>query len=52
MRQFRVRIFINEGRFQDTVIYADNPYNAEDIGRGQSPIGRASFLGEVVSSDW
>lgn len=47
MRGFRVRVFLNESRWNDIVITADTWFNAQDIGIGQSPIGRAQYLGEA-----
>ena len=47
MYRYQVRVFLSESRWVDTVIQADTWFNAQSIGTGQSPIGRAIFLGEA-----
>jgi len=47
MRGYRIRLYLTESRFQDTIIYADNGFNAQMIAQSQSPIGRAVILGEA-----
>ena len=44
---FRIRVWLSESRFTDTIIMADFWFNAEALGKGQSPIGRAVFLGNA-----
>jgi hypothetical protein len=47
MRMFRIRVFMSEGRFNDIPLPGLTSWDAERIGQSLSPIGRASFLGEV-----
>jgi len=47
MTRYNIRIFLTETRFIDSVIQADNSTNAQLLGQGQSPIGRAVFLGDA-----
>lgn len=47
MRSYRVRVFLNESRWNDIVISAETWFDAESMGRGQSPVGRATYLGEA-----
>ena len=47
MKSYLIRVFITESQWTDTVISADSDYNAQSLGRGQSPIGRAVLLREV-----
>jgi hypothetical protein len=47
MRGFRVRVFLSESNFMDIVITANSWFNAKSLGEGQSPIGKAIFLGEA-----
>ena len=47
MNAYMVRVFLSESRWADTKIFADTWFNAQDLGRGQSPIGRAQFLGNA-----
>ena len=47
MKSYLIRVFISESQWTDTVIRADSDYNAQSLGRGQSPIGRATLLREV-----
>jgi hypothetical protein len=44
MQQFRIRIFLTESQFTDTVIMAENWFTAQAIGQGQSPVGKALLL--------
>lgn len=44
MQQFRVRIYISEAQFTDTIIMAENWFSAQAIGQGQSPVGKAFLL--------
>ncbi len=44
MRGYRVRVFLSESRWNDVVIYADTWFDAQAMGQGQSPVGRATFL--------
>lgn len=48
MRGYRVRIHLGPAQWIDTVIYADTWFNARTLAEGQSPIGRADYLGEAV----
>ena len=47
MRSYRVRVFLNESRWNDVVITAETSFDAESMGRGQSPVGKAIYLGEA-----
>jgi hypothetical protein len=47
MNRFLVRVFLNESNWSDSVIYADSWFQAEAMGKGQSPVGRAQYLGEA-----
>jgi len=47
MRGYRIRLFLSESRWQDTVIFADNGWNAQSMAQAQSPVGRAILLGEA-----
>ena len=47
MNAYRVRVFLTEAQFMDTVLFADNWYNAQALGQGQSPVGMAIFLGDA-----
>jgi len=47
MRGYRIRLFLTESRWQDTVIFADNGNTAQAMAQGQSPIGKAILLGEA-----
>jgi len=47
MNTFRVRVFLTESYFTDMVFNADNWIVAQMLGMGQSPIGKAIFLGEA-----
>jgi hypothetical protein len=47
MNGFRVRIFLTESRWMDTVVHADTWYNAVSLAEGSSPLGRAVLLGNV-----
>ena len=47
MNAYRVRVYLTESRFMDTIILADGWYNAQALGQGQSPVGMAIFLGEA-----
>lgn len=47
MNAYMVRVMLSESRWADVKIYADTWSIAQDLGRGQSPIGRAQFLGNV-----
>ena len=48
MTKHRVRVFLSESNWTDVVFVCENSYAAENLGRGQSPIGRAIYLGELV----
>ena len=48
MYLYRVRVMISESRWSDIVITSDSWFNAVAIGQGQSPIGKAMFLGEAT----
>lgn len=47
MRSYRVRVFLSESRWNDIVITAETSFDAESMGRGQSPVGKAIYLGEA-----
>lgn len=47
MNAYLIRVMITESRWTDVKIYADTWFNAQDLGRGQSPIGRATFLNNL-----
>ena len=47
MRGYRIRMFITESFWADIVITAETWFAAEAIARGQSPIGKATLLGEA-----
>ena len=47
MNGFRVRVWVAEHRFMDTVIHADTWYNAGALGEGQRPVRKAVLLGNV-----
>ena len=47
MCRYSIRIFLSESRFIDSVIQADTWFNAQLLGQGQSPVGKAIFLGEA-----
>jgi hypothetical protein len=47
MRSFRVRVFLSESNFSDTIINADNWFVAQMIGMSQSPIRKAINLGDA-----
>ncbi len=47
MNAYRVRIYLTESRFMDTIVHADSWYNAQSLGEGQSPVGLAIFLGDA-----
>lgn len=47
MTAHRVRIFITESQFMDTIVHADGWYNAQALAQGQSPVGKAIYLGEA-----
>ena len=49
MTGHRVRVFLTESYFQDLVIHAENWFSAQALGQGQSPVGRAIYLGEVLT---
>ena len=46
MRTFRVRLFLSNSNFTDTLIVAENWFVAQNLAMGQSPVGRAIILGE------
>lgn len=47
MYRYNVRIFLTDSRWMDSVITADTWFNAQMLAQGQSPVGRAIFLGEA-----
>jgi hypothetical protein len=47
MKMFRVRLFLSESRWNDIELPGYTCWDAENLGRGMSPIGRAQFLGEA-----
>lgn len=49
MQGHRVRVFLSESNWTDSVFYADNWFNAVKLAEGTSPIGRAIYLGEVLT---
>jgi hypothetical protein len=44
---FRIRIFLSESNWNDTVVPGENRWKAEALAKGMSPIGRAQFLGDA-----
>lgn len=49
MQGHRIRVFLSESNWTDSVYYADTWFNALKLAEGTSPIGRAIYLGEVVN---
>jgi len=47
MKQYRIRIFVNQSYWQDIIISAENGYAAQKLAEGQSPVGKAILLGEA-----
>jgi hypothetical protein len=47
MNRYSVRVFLSESNWVDTIIMAPTWFQAEQMGKGQSPVGRAQFLGEA-----
>jgi hypothetical protein len=47
MNKYLVRVFLSESRWSDNVIHANAWFIAQLLGQGQSPIGRAIYLGEA-----
>ena len=47
MRGYRVRIHLAPAQWIESVIYADTWFNAQALAEGQSPVGRADYLGEA-----
>lgn len=47
MRMYRVRVFLSESRWNDMVLPGMTSWDAERLGQGMSPVGRANFLGEA-----
>jgi hypothetical protein len=47
MKMFRVRLFLSESRWNDIVLPGYTSWDAENLGRGMSPVGRAQTLGEA-----
>jgi hypothetical protein len=44
---YRIRIFLSESSWTDSVISADGWYKAQQLGQAQSPMGKAIYLGEA-----
>jgi hypothetical protein len=47
MSGYSIRVFLSSSNWMDTVIYADTWFNAVKLAEGQSPVGRAQFLGNT-----
>jgi hypothetical protein len=47
MSGYSIRVFLSSSNWMDTVIYADTWFNAVKLAEGQSPVGRAQFLGNA-----
>lgn len=47
MKMFRVRLFLSESRWNDIELPGYTCWDAENLGRGMSPVGRAQLLGEA-----
>ena len=47
MSGYTIRVFLSSSNWMDTVIYADTWFNAVNLAEGQSPVGRAQFLGNA-----
>ena len=47
MSGYTIRVFLGSSNWMDTVIYADTWFNAVKLAEGQSPVGRAQFLGNA-----
>jgi hypothetical protein len=47
MSGYSIRIFLSNSNWMDTVIHADTWFNAVKLAEGQSPVGRAQFLGNA-----
>lgn len=48
MNSYRIRVFISESLWNDIVIQAATWSMAQAMGQGQSPVGKAIYLGEAL----